>query len=860
MEFKTSVPTQTIKKIKLGILSDDEKKHLSRNIRILFYSGYEFGKFKEKSLYDKNMGTIFEGNCLSCELTSKKCPGHPGLIKLPTTFINPLFIKKVIDLLYCLCYKCGSIRILRKYYPKILSVHKSNRLKLCKEYALKNNLCEKCGFKDNKTISYNEHMSFDIQYKLNKKDKLKELPLDIIKSKFDMLTREEINLCGFDFKHSHPSSMLLNYLICMPPVVRPVTRPEQGDGAKTESNFHKGLANILKSIDKIRNEQKKGKDAKHIKQLRAELGMIITGFLTPKASSKGEYTLKNMGVKTKKIESIIEKLSGKNGTLRQNINGRRVDFSGRSVIGGNSRIRLDIVEIPLDFAKRLTRLIRINKYNYEDAIKWIKNGPDKWPGATVLIKKNGRRKSLMVTDINNIIKKLELGDKIYRHLHNGDYVLFNRQPTLHKPSIMAHKVKINPYKKTLNLNTCVTTPYNADFDGDEMNLHGLDSDTSIGEARYLMDVSKNQIDSISSNIIISPIMDNILGGYIITKNHNMKLTKREFCNIIFAYDKINVKKIPSKKVYEAIDCINIILPDNLIFKYANFVITNGKWVEGILTKSILKKLLKTIVFNYGNDIGLEFSYAYQQITNKFLILYGITISINDCVIPENINKEIQKNNEILFKENTKLLQEFDEGKITIPATKTPYETYDAIINTKINECNRKIYDILKNYFDKNYNNFSEVIKSGAKGSRDNLIQIFGSVGQQKIEGQRPKREYNDRTFPFSPKYDENLALRGYVRNSFIEGLNILEYESHANAGREGVITTTLKTSVTGYSMRQVVKYQESIVSSHDYTVRNGDYIVSFSYGGDHFDTRMLFKNKLWLREKNKKWIIDNFSY
>jgi DNA-directed RNA polymerase beta' subunit len=853
--FKSSIPTKSIKSIQFGILSNEEKKKITNNIIITDFSGYEFGKYREGTLYDKKMGTIFEGNCSTCNLSSIKCPGHPGLIEFPKAMIHPEYINLCIKILNCMCFRCGYFLVKPKSYKKILSLPKEKRLKLCKLNI--SSKCAVCSF-ENKNIKYSEYNSYIINYKY--KNEIKQLDAEYIYEKLKLLKNSDINLLGFT-NISHPKSMILFSLICMPPIARPVIQPEFGTGAKNESNFYKSYKNIIKSLNKLKKIKSTDK---HEKEYYDEFSMNVSSFLSSKGSRRGEYTLKSMGIKKKQQKSVMEKLSGKDGIWRNNISGRRVNFSGRSVINGDASLKLNEIGIPIEFALKLCKLIRINKYNITDVKKWIINGPKKWPGAILIIKKNGLRKSLFHSKdktilINEIIKNIEYGDKIYRHLHNGDYILFNRQPTLHKPSIMAHKVKIKPEQKTLSLNTCVTVPYNADFDGDEMNTHGIYSDSAVSEAKFLLSVEHNQIDTISSNVIIAPIQDNILGGYLMTKNKSFKLSKDKFLDIVFSYKDIDINKIPNKKEYTPIDCLNITFPNEFYFKNGSVEILNSKWISGILNKSILKKIIKSIIQNFDVEIALEFSYSYQQITNRFLMLYGITISINDCIIDEESKKQILKNKEELFLKNIKLLKDFDDDKIILPATKNAYETYEIIVSNLLSENNKKNHEILEKYFKKKYNNFHVIIQSGAKGTQDNLIQIFAGVGQQKIEGSRIKRDCNKRTIPFTTKYDESLKFRGFVNNSFVDGLDPIEFYMHANGGREGVINTTLKTSITGYVMKQAVKAQESIIISHDNIVRHGnENIVSYTYGPDHMNPKYLFKNNLWLKDKNFKWVDENF--
>ena len=149
--------------------------------------------------------------------------------------------------------------------------------------------------------------------------------------------------------------------------------------------------------------------------------------------------------------------------------GKRVDFSARSVITPDPELSIKELGVPLKIAKNITKPVVVNAKNMRYLLKMAKNGPDTWPGAKILEKKDGSSISLRYFDKNSI--RLEEGDILHRHMIDGDTILFNRQPSLHRMSMMGHIVKIMHIGDTFRMNVGHTKPYNADFDGDEMNLH-----------------------------------------------------------------------------------------------------------------------------------------------------------------------------------------------------------------------------------------------------------------------------------------------------------------------------------------------------------------------------------------------------
>jgi DNA-directed RNA polymerase II subunit RPB1 len=144
--------------------------------------------------------------------------------------------------------------------------------------------------------------------------------------------------------------------------------------------------------------------------------------------------------------------------------GKRVDFSARSVITGDPNLSIRQLGVPMKIAMNITKPVRVNERNSDFLLKLVQNGPDVHPGARILQRKNGEQISLRYVDRRSV--RLEIGDTVHRHMMDGDAVLFNRQPSLHRMSMMCHIVKIMKKGDTFRMNVGDTAPYNADFDGD----------------------------------------------------------------------------------------------------------------------------------------------------------------------------------------------------------------------------------------------------------------------------------------------------------------------------------------------------------------------------------------------------------
>lgn len=889
----TSIPTKKIIGWQFGILSSSEKKKLSY-LKIDETATHEHNIDKKGTLYDSRMGTTGGGLCTTCLLSSNEDPGHFGLIKLPIPMFNPVYIDHIKKILICICFKCGRNRVNPHYYNYILSHPRKDRLKLAVNALTSNLECSVCGYINN--IKYDIKQSYSIYYKIvskKNKSRARKTPSNmdsnmdgklypaIVKKMFKNLRNIDIELFGFDVVHSHPMNMILTNIIVPPPTVRPVIFGTDMTHNRTEDNLYSLYSGIKKAISKLNKEISRSRPDQHDdssgesrgykEQWEDVLAIHISNLLTNRPSSRNEHSLKVIGGK-KKVNSIKDMLKGKTGLIRGNIMGKRVNWSGRSVISGDSELDIDEIGVPVLMCMELCEKVHLNKYNYDDVVKWIRNGSKKWPGANKIVKRDsGMEISLLYgrkINIDMIIEKLNHGDIIYRHLIDGDYLLFNRQPTLHKTSIMGHRVKVlvgsdsTIATNTLRLNVCVTPPYNADFDGDEMNVFRVTEPASVCEIINIMAVPHHFIDPISSNVVVAPIQDNILGAYIMSKYSDHELSREEYFDIIGRAKYIDLTRVrTATDIYRAIECLEIILPPTFTMDSGGVIFRNSKYIEGIITKTTCKKMNKLIWHNYGPSASSRFLSSFQRITDRFMTLWGATISINDCYVDAKIKNKLKANLELARKENIKLLSDFNEGKITIPITQTPEQAFEYMVNNNIIHKYSKINsEILINHLESDtQNNFINMYKSGAKGETKNVSQILDSLGQQVIEGNRVEMSYGSRTLPFYTKYENSLESRGYVFQSFADGLDQDGYFFQAKSARMGIIDTAHKTAKTGRMGRELVKTHESVIASYDNMVRiNNKMIVSFAYGGDHYDPLRLCTNQLLLKKMNIEEFIKYF--
>jgi len=883
MQNTTSIQTKIIKNIQCGIYSSEDMDLLVDDMYV--NKKISITKNKDHTLYDLKMGTTnSKQRCHKCYLNKNKDPGHYGIIDLQRIPVyNPIFIKVLKDVLIVTCFKCGHLMIPLKMQKYIKLFPRIKRLKMCKSVIDKKNgkLCNTCitnnKFFDNSKIIYSEKNSIMIFISDSNNIK-KDYPPEFSFERLSKINNDELETMGFNSKTSHPKNMILQKILVVPATIRPNLYILENLNTTSEDNlfkFYKTILDLKLGIEILLDkpiETNIIKFNKFIAKLEVEkekLYMAIASLITTK--SDNIFNLKSGNNKI--LASIKTQLTKKTGYFRNNIMGKRKNHSGRSPINGDSTILANEIGVPELLCKKLAIGIIVSRYNIKDLKNRVLNGTNIFPGANCLIKKNGNKhcflwpeslnqpiqilkdkklyKSYLIA--MNIINNIEYGDKIYRHQKDGDIVIMNRQPALHKLSIMAHKVRvIGGDVYTLRLNNNTTGPYNADFDGDEMNISSIHSLASIIECENILAVENHILDSVGSRATVVPIHDNILAGYIITKYPNNIIEKHEFMNIICSTEYYNVKYVRSlynKPNLEYIDLLNAIFPSNFNFKMKQFSIIQGKIINGLLTNSIMKNLIKAIIDQYGNKTALYLESAHQKITDKFLMYYGVTLSINDFYIPKKLRLQLHKNFEKLQKDNIQLLSDFNNEKIIIPITQTPEEAYEQLVTNIINECFKKNGALVINYLEnESDNNLVNQYKSGARGKIDNMYQIFNSVGSQILEGKRIQPRFGYRTSPHFTKYDNSLLSRGFVFSSFIEGLNPIEYYNHAKSGRSGMSDTALKTSKTGYNSRELIKISESNVCSYDNFIRiSNGLIISYGFGHNHFNTIKLFTIKLKIK-------------
>lgn len=420
-------------------------------------------------LFDPRMGVLEPGLlCPTDGLTYIDTPGYFGHIELarPVFFIQHL--KEIMKISRCVCFKCSKLLINKKQHKHISELPAEQKWDYVSALAAKVKRCgdaieDGCGCKQPDKIKLEGMaMIYAIWDNIetsseNKKLKIKLTP-EIITKIFKRISDEDVSFMGFNPVWARPEWMVCHVLPVPPPAVRPSVKHDAQQ--RSEDDLTHIYCNIIKTNTDLMNKIRDNTQSNAIEGLTTLLQYFVAMIVNNKV--KGSEPMAQRSGRP--LQCIMGRLNSKNGRIRGNLMGKRVDFSARSVITGDPNLSIRQLGVPLKIAMNITKPIVVNDRNRDFLLKLIQNGPDVHPGAKILERKNGENISLRYVDRASI--RLENGDTVHRHMMDGDAVLFNRQPSLHKMSMMCHIVKIMKVGDTFRMNVADTKPYNADFDGD----------------------------------------------------------------------------------------------------------------------------------------------------------------------------------------------------------------------------------------------------------------------------------------------------------------------------------------------------------------------------------------------------------
>ena len=528
--------------VQFGIMSPAEiLKHSV--VEITSHDTYERDEPVIKGLFDPRMGVLDIGKiCRTCGLKNKECPGHFGHLKLARPVYYQQFLVYTLKILKFICFRCSKL-LISKDNPVVKALlKKPEKIRFTELYKLctKINRCGQdhecgCGCKQpDKYYKGQGIINIFAEWKTGSlgdgvDGKKQQLYAEDVHTIFSRISDEDCHIIGFNPMWCRPEWLICTVLPIPPPAVRPSVRESTGTQRMDDDLTHK-LSDIVKSNKSLADKINEGANFETIeawtKFLQWNVATLIDNDIpgVPQACHRSQ----------RPIKSIIQRLKGKEGRIRSNLMGKRVDFSARSVITPDPNISIDELGVPKTIATNLTFPEKVTKYNIDECRKMIMNGPDIHPGVNSIVKKDSNRTIHTFTWINgnslsDLADDIKVGDTLNRHLIDGDVVLFNRQPSLHRMSMMGHRVRVMD-ASTFRLNVSVTTPYNADFDGDEMNMHVPQSISSRFEIQNLAFVPTQIISPRTNKPIISIVQDTLLGINKLTKYSDIKVRENGISN------------------------------------------------------------------------------------------------------------------------------------------------------------------------------------------------------------------------------------------------------------------------------------------------------------------------------------------
>jgi DNA-directed RNA polymerase II subunit RPB1 len=656
-----------------------------------------------------------------------------------------------------------------------------------------------------------------------------QLQPEIVLRAFQRITNEDCRRLGFDPQFARPEWMICNALAVPPLTVRPSVVMD--DHQRMEDDLTHQLISIIRSNDRLRDKIDKNDSADMIDKLTSLLQYNVATYV--------DNDIKGMPPTQQRsgrpLRTLKSRFGAKTGRVRGNLMGKRVDFSARSVITPDANIDLDELGVPEEIATNLTFPEIVSPYNRERLLGYVRNGPEKHPGAkSVFIKKDKQTFSLLYVNPDTI--DLKEGDVVHRHIIDGDIVLFNRQPSLHKASMEAHRVKVLPYS-TFRLNVSATRPYNADFDGDEMNMHVPQSIPAATELRVLASVLRNIISPRTSTPIIQLFQDTMTGAYRISQP-GVEVPEHIAMNILARINRPFKRK---NRNWTGSEIISAAMP-LINYNARGIKLELGELTKGVLKKSATGNLVHLTYNDFGPQRAGQLINDIQSIVTQFNLYTGFSVGTSDLIADVKTNAFVKDKIAEGRRKVSEILTNVHGGKYINNMGMSDGEKLEDDISSAmkdvVNKINTEVIDSLKKTARADgLNRIVQMVDSGSKGSEANITQMVATLGQQLIEGKRVQYTLQDRTLPHFTRYDDGVESRGFVEHSFVDGLMPAEFFFHAQAGREGLIDTAVKTSDTGYIQRRLMKTMEDQHIEYGGTVRNvNGNIVQFHYGDDGIDT------------------------
>lgn len=856
----TEPPLARVVATKYSILTSDEIEKMSA-CELSNTTINKRGIVHRGGINDSRLGTTTRSMlCSTCANEMKYCPGHFGHIRLYQPVFNVEFVRIIYKILNCICVNCSGILC-----PSILDDISTlsgtmNRVNVLYRASLKCKVCpHNITLGDGSTIACNanqpvflkEDGTVVVQYDDTTKD-LELQPLDVYMM-LDNMRLDDVSALLLDA----PPSCMMWYNFAIPPVS---IRPSLSDNYRKRISGEDSLSIQLRNVVKFNKKLYDIASPESYITMESKLTNVpskyhkinstyrdLANYIRAYQHHKYEVTKYTCnGIYTRKADSIRQRIAGrssKKSRLRGTVLGKRMNYSARTVITPESNMSPDEIAVPIRMCKVLSFPEVVQQYNIRKLTRMVRNGPDMYPGANSILRSNGHE--VVITPDNQMSLKLSVGDTVRRHIVRGDWAIVNRQPTLHKFSMMAHRI-LPRHGNTMGLHISCTAPYNADFDGDEMNLLVMQSDMSSAEASEILSVQQNMCSN--SRMMIAFHQHAVLSAYRVT-TPGITVPLHVACSIWNILSDVIEPSSLFLKYRDTYDIPGSIvfghcLPDGLYIRHENITLCDGVRVCHNITKHILNQvILYSIMRQYGAEYTNKYLHAMQIALEYVGSIIGTTIMISDCIA--HVSTHVTK----------------DVTKCIDHATTLDRQLHASGYNEAIETDIVKICDAVRDTINdgmrlSRYNNLEYMIESGAKGNPTNIAQICGIIGQQyEYSGSRLREHTSHIAHSIDP-----LRAHGFIRSSFTSGMGSHEFFNHMISSRVGVVDTSVKTGQTGYCQRKLCTVMGDVVSLTGGIVclTACHQIIQFQYGFDNFDPYHVVQNQIQFIRMNECDIIKKY--
>ncbi len=846
--------SKRIKSLQFAFLSPDEIRRMSA-VKIITADTYDDDGYPiEMGLMDLHLGVI-EPNlrCRTCGGRVNECPGHFGIIELAMPVIHVGYAKEIKRLLQSTCRACGRVLPDAPALRSEVIVDSDDAAPVVRtREPREERACPHCHEIQHRIVLDKPTTFRENGHKITPKE---------VRARLERIPDDDVRALGLNPKFGRPEWMVLTVLPVPPVQVRPSITLESGE--RSEDDLTHKLVDVLRINQRLRENRDMGAPQLVVEDLWELLQYHVTTYFDNQTSGIPPARHRS----GRPLKTLAQRLKGKDGRFRSNLSGKRVNFSARTVISPDPLLSINEVGVPIEVARGLTVPLEVTVHNAEVAKELTRRGPLPPPddagryrcGVNYLVREDGQRIKVMEKNAEACAELVTPGSIVERQLVDGDIVLFNRQPSLHRMSMMAHFVRILPHK-TFRFNLCDCPPYNADFDGDEMNLHVLQSQEARAEAKVLMKVEEHILSPRYGGPIIGMLHDHITAAFLLTyqnpKFHRAEVTYL-LSKLAYPIPPPAGKEADGDPYWTGKQLFSLTLPSTLTLEFrsniwarcdcsplnckhdAYVVIENGVLKAGAIDKKAIAfekgAVLDAIARNYGMPRARQFLDEMSRLAITAISLKGLSTGIDDEDVPSDAVKEIDEALGEARQKVNELVAQYRKGELEQMPGRSLEETLEVMVRRELGQARDTAGDIAGRYL--GLENPAVILaKSGARGSMLNLTQMAGAVGQQSVRGERLLRGYVHRTLPHYERGDLGADARGFVSSSYKRGLSPQEYFFHSMGGRESLVDTAVRTSRSGYMQRRLINALEDLKVAEDGTVRNtAGTVIEYKYGEDGVD-------------------------